>query len=274
MELEKYGKWALVTGGSTGIGFAMARIAASQGLDIILVARRAELLARAQTKLQDEYKVQVKTIALDLADETSMDKLFEETGELDVGLLIPNAGAELSGLFINSPLEANKRLLRLNAEAPMALIHHYGRKMAAKGRGGILLVASGFGYQGVPYIANYSASKAYVLSLGEALNFELGKFGVDVSVISPGLTKTAMTDHAAIDFGKLPATSMSPDVVAATGLNALGRKATVVPGFANKLSIWSNRWFSRSFSVKIFGTLIHKAIREERRSELLSLRKL
>ena len=163
MKFEKYGKWALITGGATGIGFAMARKAASHGLDITLVARRTALLEQAQANIQSEYKVKVKIIALDLADESSIDRLFEETRNLEVGLLIPNAGCDLSGLFINSSLESNKNLLRLNIEAPMALIKIYGRMMAAKGRGGILLISSGFGYQGVPYIANYSATKAYIL---------------------------------------------------------------------------------------------------------------
>lgn len=272
MKFKKYGKWALITGGATGIGYAMAKQAASHGLDIILVARRTELLDQAQANIQSEYKVEVKIIALDLADESSIDRLFEETRNLEVGLLIPNAGSELSGLFINSSLESNKNLLRLNIEAPMALIHHYGQMMAAKGRGGILLISSGFGYQGVPYIANYSATKAYILSLGEALNEELGQFGVDVTVLSPGLTKTAMTDDAAIDFGKLPVSSMSPDAVAIIGLCALGRKPTVVPGFTNKFSIWMNRFMPRSFPVRLFGLLVHKAIRAEKRNELLTVR--
>jgi short-subunit dehydrogenase len=272
MKYERYGRWALITGGATGIGFALAKQAASHGLDIILVARRTELLEQAQAIIQNEFKVKVKIIALDLADESSMDKLFEETRNLEVGLLIPNAGCTLGGLFINSSLENNRKLLRLNIEAPMALTHHYGQLMAAKGRGGILLISSRFGYQGVPYVANYSATKAYILSLGEALNEELGKFGVDVTVLSPGLTKTAMTDDAPIDWKKMPASSMSSDAVAEVGLRALGSQPTVVPGFTNKLSIWANRLMPRSFPVKVIGLLLRKAVNEEKRIELLGLR--
>lgn len=268
---NKYGQWALVTGGTAGIGLALAKQAASQGLNIILVARRVDLLAQTQKAIQDQYQVKVKIIELDLTLDSALDKLFEETKNLDVGLLIPNAGIELNGLFINSSLEENRKLLRLNTEVPMALIHHYGRKMAARNKGGILLISSGFGYQGVPYIANYSATKSYILTLGEALNVELKNYGVDVTVLSPGLTKTAMTDNSTIDFDKLPVLSMSADMVAGIGMQALGKKSTIVAGFVNKFYIWLNRLVPRSVPVKLFGFLIRRAIRKDYKAKLLSL---
>lgn len=268
---NKYGQWALVTGGSTGIGLALAKQAASCGMNIILVARRAGLLAQAQDAIQGQYKVKVKIIELDLTTDTALDILFNETKNIDVGMLVPNAGIELNGLFINTPLEANRKLLRLNSEVPMALSHHYGRMMAARNKGAILLVSSGFGYQATPYIANYAATKAYILALGEALNVELKEYGVDVSVLSPGLTKTSMTDGSTINFNKLPVFSMSPDVVARIGFNALGRKATVIAGFLNKFYVWQNRLVPRSVPVKLFGILVRRAIRKEKRVELLSV---
>jgi len=117
-----------------------------------------------------------------------------------------------------------------------------------------------FGYQGVPMVANYSASKAYILSLGEALNVELKPLGIDVSVLSPGLTNTPMTQNMVVDFKKVPITSHQPEVVARVGLNALGKKATVVPGFINKFYAWENRLIPRSWPVKLFGFLIKRAM--------------
>ena len=268
---KKYGQWALVTGGSTGIGLELAKQAASCGMDIILVARRAEVLARAQEAIQVQYKVKVKVIELDLTEDAALGKLFDETKNLDVGMLVPNAGIELNGLFINTSLEANRKLLRLNSEVPMALSHHYGRKMVVKNKGAILFVSSGFGYQATPYIANYAATKAYVLALGEALNVEFKEFGVDVTVLSPGLTKTSMTDDSTINFNKLPVLSMAPDVVARLGFEALGSKASVIAGFLNKFYVWQNRFVPRSVPVKLFGMLVHRAIRKEKRVELLSV---
>ena len=266
---NKYGQWALVTGGSTGIGLALAKQAASCGMNIILVARRAELLVLAQKAIQDQYKVRVNIIELDLTLESALEKLFEATKNHEVGMLIPNAGIELNGLFINTSLEDNINLLRLNVEVPMALVHHYGRMMAVRNKGAIMLISSGFGYQAIPYIANYAASKAYILALGEALNVEFNEFGVDVTVLSPGLTKTAMTDCSTIDFNKLPVFSMTPVVVAKIGFNALGRKASVIAGTLNKFYVWQNRLVPRSMPVKIFGMLIRRAIKKEMRVELL-----
>lgn len=268
---DKYGQWALVTGGSTGIGLELAKQAASCGMDIILVARRAELLAQAQAAIQSKFKVKVKVVELDLTSDAALDILFEVTKNLDVGMLIPNAGIELNGLFINTSLQANRKLLRLNSEVPMALTHHYGRMMAARNKGAILLVSSGFGYQATPYIANYAASKAYILALGEALNVELKEYGVDVTVLSPGLTKTAMTDDSSIDFTKLPVLSMAPDVVARIGIRSLGKKASVITGLINNFYVLQNRFVPRSVPVKLFGMLVRRAIRKEMRVELLSV---
>lgn len=266
---KKYGQWALVTGGSTGIGFALARQAASSGMDIILVARRAELLMKAQKEIQDQYKVRVNIIELDLTSESALEKLFVATKNLEVCMLVPNAGIELNGLFINTSLEANIKLLRLNVEVPMALSHHYGRLMAERNKGAILFVSSGFGYQAIPYIANYAASKAYILALGEALNVEFKGYGVDVTVLSPGLTKTTMTEDSTIDFNKLPVFSMAPEVVAKIGFSALGSKASVIAGLLNKFYVWQNRFIPRSMPVKIFGMLVRRAIKKDMRVELL-----
>jgi hypothetical protein len=153
----------------------------------------------------------------------------------------------------------------------MALAHHYGRMMAARYKGAIMLVSSGFGYQAIPYIANYSATKAYILSLGEALNVEFREYGIDVTVLSPGLTKTSMTDNSTLNFNKLPVLSMAPDKVAMIGFNALGKKATVVAGFLNKFYIWQNRFVPRSMPVKLFGMLVRRAIKQEMRLELLNI---
>jgi len=268
---NKYGQWALITGGSTGIGLALAKQAASCGMDVILVARRAELLVQAQEAIQNQYKVKVKIIELDLTSDAALDSLFDATKNLDVGMLVPNAGIELNGLFIKNSLEANIKLLRLNVEVPMALAHHYGRMMAARNKGAIMLISSGFGYQAIPYIANYSATKAYILSLGEALNVELKEYGIDVTVLSPGLTKTSMTDNSTLNFNKLPVLSMTPDKVAMIGFNALGKKATVVAGLLNKFYIWQNRFVPRSMPVKLFGMLVRRAIKQEMRLELLNI---
>lgn len=255
----KYGPWALVTGASSGIGKSISEQLAQQGLNLVAVARNQANLDTLKNDLEAKYAIQVETIAEDLSKPGASSLIAEQTAGIDIGLLIANAGIENNGPFIDNDANDESHLLALNIVSPMQLSHIFARRFSERGRGGILLTSSLFGYQGVPYVANYSASKAYILSLGEALNVELQPLGIDVTVLSPGLTKTPMIDNMSVDFNKMPITSHTPDVVAKVGLSALGNKATVVPGLINKIYAWENRLIPRSWPVKLFGFLIKRA---------------
>ena len=261
--IEKYGPWAIVTGANTGIGKAIATELAARGLNIIAVARRQALLDKLQHELCRDYGAEVRTISADLTDPESISKIELLTSDLEIGLLVPNAGMELSGPFIHSSLEANERMLQLNVTAPMQMAKMFGAKMARRGHGGILFISSLFAYQGIPHVANYAATKAYILSLGEALHVEMKTHGVDVTVLSPGLTATDMPANMPINFAKIPVLSQTPGQVADTGIKALGRKATVVSGMLNKFYAWENRLLPRHFPVALFGFLIKRAFRKE-----------
>lgn len=129
----------------------------------------------------------------------------------------------------------------------------------------MIFVSSLFAYQGVPYVAHYAATKAYLLSLGEALHVELKPCGVDVLVLSPGLTTTEMTANMPVDFSKLPMVPQMPEQVARVGLRALGRKATVVSGIMNKMMAWENRLLPRATPVSLLGFLLGRAIKDDAR---------
>jgi len=260
---EKYGPWAIVTGANAGIGKSIATNLASRGINIIAVARRQQLLDELQVELSEDYGVEVRTLRVDLTDPESISKIELLTSDLEIGLVVPNAGVEMSGPFIESSLQANEHMLRLNVLAPMQLARVFGTRMAQRGKGGILFISSLFGYQGIPHVANYAASKAYILSLGEALYAEMKPHGVDVTVLSPGLTDTAMPANMPINFSRMPIFSQHPDDVARTGLNALGRKATVVAGLLNKFYAWQNRLLPRAFPVALFGFLIRHAFKKD-----------
>jgi len=260
---EKYGPWAIVTGANAGIGKSIATNLASRGINIIAVARRQQLLDELQVELSEDYGVEVRTLRVDLTDPESISKIELLTSDLEIGLVVPNAGVEMSGQFIESSLQANEHMLRLNVQAPMQLARVFGARMAQRGKGGILFISSLFGYQGIPHVANYAASKAYILSLGEALYAEMKPHGVDVTVLSPGLTDTAMPANMPINFSRMPIFSQHPDDVARTGLNALGRKATVVAGLLNKFYAWQNRLLPRAFPVALFGFLIRHAFKKD-----------
>lgn len=267
--VKKYGQWALITGGSAGIGLEFANQFASLGMNLVLVARRADMLAKAAEGLSQKYDVEVETIARDLTDDGAVEDIHEELTGKDIGLVVMNAGFEATGHFTKVPLERHATLEKLNIDVPMRMSRLFGEDMVANRRGGMIFLSSLFGYQGVPLVANYAASKAYILTLGEALNVELKPFNVDVLVLSPGLTETEMSAQMPINFDKVPMLASKPAQVVHSAINALGKKATVVPGVTNKIYAWENRLIPRSWPVKLFGFLLNNALSKSSRATLL-----
>ena len=258
---EKYGSWALVTGASSGIGKELARQLAQKGLNVVLVARREKLLNELANELALKTLVKTRVIALDLSKDGAVRELYDAVSELDIGLVIPAAGVDEMGRFLDKEYSSIDSMLRLNIQIPTEIAHTFGRKLAARKRSGIILVSSLFGYQVIPNFAGYAASKAYILTLGETLNVELARQGVDVLVLSPGLTDTPFSQSMDINLSKLPMIAQSPETVARTALTSLGHKPTVVSGLLNKIYAWENRFIPRSWPVKLFGFLIDRAIK-------------
>ena len=262
---DKYGDWALITGASSGIGLEFAKQLAQQGINLVLVARRETLLQRLGQQLEQQYGITTRSIAVDFAAEGAATHLAEQVHDLEIGLLIPAAGVDEMGQFLDKDYADLERMLTINVNAPTALTHTFGRKMAQRKRGGIILVSSLFAYQGIPNFSTYAASKAYILLLGEALNVELGAQGVDVLVLSPGLTDTPFSQAMDINFKLLPMIAQQPRSVARVGLRNLGRNASVVSGLLNKFYAWENRLMPRSWPVNLFGFLISNAIKSFKR---------
>lgn len=269
--VKKYGKWALITGGSNGIGLAFAKDLAAAGHNLILVARGQTTLEARAKELSDAHNVEVDIFPIDLTAPGATSELYELTKSRDPGLIFLSAGAETTGDFTVVSADAHRSLIDLNIQAPAELARLYGADMVKRGRGGIVFLSSLFGYQGIPLLANYSASKAYILTLGEALYVEMKPHGVDVLVVSPGLTDTDMPAKMPVNFNKLPITKHKPAKVARTALGALGRKPTVVPGLINKMYAFENRFMPRIWPTKLFGFLIRNAMHKDRKPELLNL---
>lgn len=260
----KYGQWALVTGASAGIGLEFSKQLAAQEYNVFLVSRDELRLKKAKSEIEISYDIKVEILALDLLSDGAAEKLNEATINLDLGLAVLNAGMEASGNYTRIPLEQHRNLHHLNTAVPMEMAHLFGERFIERKRGGIIFLSSLFGYQGVPLVSAYSASKAYILTLGEALNVEFKRFGVDVLVLSPGLTDTDMPANMPINFSKMPIPMMSTKRAVRIGLKALGRKASVVPGFINKFYAWENRFLPRITPTKLFGLLIRMAFKKER----------
>jgi len=248
-------KWALITGASSGFGMDFAHELAAQGDNLVLVARRVEPMQALGAELERAHGVRVKIIGMDLARAgVGAELLFRLDAEgIVVDTLINNAGYGLFGEFVDQPLQRTLEMLQLNMLTLTELTHAFGGAMARRGSGRILLVASIGGYQATPTYAAYSASKSYVLLFGEALHEELGPRGVTVTVLSPGITATEflkVSGQKATLYQRLVMMRSRP--VVRIGLRALARgRASVVPGWLNAVTAWSNRLMPRSVQRKV-----------------------
>ncbi|MEL6626356.1 MAG: SDR family oxidoreductase [Bacteroidota bacterium] len=228
--LEKYGPWAVVTGASSGIGKALAEEIAAIGLNLILVARRGKVLEGLADHLRQNQDVEVKVVAADLGTPEGLEAVRIISQTVEVGLFIPAAGFGTSGEFIFSSVEEEVNMLQVNCTAMLAQTHVFARRFADQGRGGIILFSSLVAFQGVPFAANYAATKAYVQTFAEGLGIELQETGVDVLAAAPGPVNSGFGGRANMQMGK----AMKPEQVAFPILYALGKRRTVFPGFMTK----------------------------------------
>ncbi|WP_310618493.1 SDR family NAD(P)-dependent oxidoreductase [Flexibacterium corallicola] len=259
---KKYGEWALVTGATSGIGAELAHQLAQRGLNLVLVARREDVLKENAEKLAHKYGVKAEYIAADLASAQGIEAVTAT--DKDIGLLVHAAGIETNGAFGKIDLEVQERMIRLNVLSTMQLAHHFARPMISRGRGGILLLASIVAHMPSPYFSNYAGTKSYVLNFGASLYGELKPKGVDVCILSPGMTETAMTEDNGVDWDKLPVSSMKPDVVAKAGLDSLGKKLSVVAGFRNQMTVGSAKFSPLSVAACLGGAVMKRAIRKDK----------
>lgn len=252
---SKYGPWAVVAGASEGIGASFAAQLAARGLNLVLVARRGEKLTELGSKLTAGYRVRTRSLAVDLAYAGGPAVVADQTGDLDVGLLVFNAAFSVVGPFFEQPLEEHYREVDLNCRAPMAMAYLFGKRMLARGRGGILLMSSLSAFHGTPLVSNYAATKAYNLLLGEGLWDELRAQGIDVSTCCAGATETpafVASKPRSPRFISVPV--MKPDAVVSEALAALGRKPSIIPGWQNRLSSFlMRRAISRRIAIRLMG---------------------
>jgi short-subunit dehydrogenase len=248
---KRYGPWALVAGASEGIGAAFARELARRGLDLVLVARRPEGLAAVKREIADLAAVEVRCIPLDLARADAAALLERELADLDVGIVVCNAALAPAGTFLEIPLDEQLAAIDVNVRGPLALAHRFGRRMAERGAGGIVLMSSLTAFQGSPFVATYGATKSFLLTLAEGLWLELAPRGVDVLAVCAGATRTPRYLERA--RGRAPG-ELEPDPVAREALAALGGGPLVIPGRVNRLaSLLMRRLLPRRATIRIMG---------------------
>jgi short-subunit dehydrogenase len=252
---SRYGPWAVVAGASEGIGASFARKLAERGLNLLLVARRAGPLEECARRLRREHRVDVRTLSLDLGANDVVERLDAAASSLDVGLFVYNAAYSPIGAFIDIEVEHHVNAVAVNVLGPLRLSHHFGRRFAERGKGGIILMSSMSSIQGTAMVANYAATKAYDKILAEGLWYELREQGVDVLACIAGATLTPSFEGSTDRRPKNGlAKPMKPDDVTEQALHDLGRRPSGISGRRN-------RWAS---------VLLGRLLRREQAIEMVS----
>lgn len=249
-------KTAIITGASSGIGEEFARQLAQSGFDVVLVARRRD---RLET-LAKEISGNASIIEADLSTPAGVAAVQDRIAKGDVEVLVNNAGFGTNGEFVDMPLERELEEIDLNVRALTQLSHAALGPMKARRSGTIINVASTGAYQPVPYMSTYAATKAYVLSFSEGIHEEAKAYGVKVTCLCPGGTRTEFQQVAGVDEKSLPRAGwMMPDAVVKAALTgAKAGRGIVVPGIMNKATANLGRVLPRSAVRKIAGRMFKK----------------
>ncbi len=252
---QHYGPWAVVAGASEGLGAEFVRHIAARGVNVVAIARRAEVLRALAVEISEAHGTLVRDLALDLADASATRTIREATADLEVGLLVYNAAVSVIGPFLERPVERHRQELEVNCVRPLELLHHFGAPLRERGSGGLLLMSSLAGSQGSPSIAHYAASKSWSRVLAEGLWYELADAGVDVLACCAGATRTPryLADRSEDSHSSF-VPEMEPRDVVVEAFAALGRTPSMIPGLANRLaSFLLQRLLPRRTAVSLMG---------------------
>ena len=236
---ERYGGWAVVTGASAGIGEAFARACAREGLSVVLVARRRDRLEALAAELQEKDGIETRVVELDLAQSDAPGRLVTAVADLDVSVLVNNAGFGLQGRFEGLDLGRLEDMVHVNCMVPMVLTHCMLPAMIERGKGAVIVVGSAAGRQPLPLHGVYSATKAFDLFFAESLAVEVESQGIDVLVVEPGTVETEFQQAS----GQLDHPGARVQDVVDTAFEALGRQSSVIVG-------WKN-WLRANFATRI-----------------------
>ena len=236
IDKKQFGPWALVTGASSGIGKEFARQIAASGINIVLVARREDLLKEVGVEFSKRYGVEHRVVVLDVSREDFIGQLASATDDLDIGLVVSNAGTGNPGEFLKIDRGELENLLRLNTLAHLDIAHHFGRRLARRGQGGLLFVGAMGADKGLPYMANDGGAKAYVQSFSEGLHVELKPLGVHVTVLPPGPTDTPVIAKLGLTPDTMPMKPMAVEQCVSEGLKALQEnRSMIIPGRLSRI---------------------------------------
>ncbi len=260
---QKYGNTALIAGGSEGIGAAFAERLAAEGLDLILIARRIQPLNELASSLETRYKIRVRCISCDLSDADAGKQVEEAVRGEEISLMVYNAAMSYIGPFINNSQEHHLQMARANMLTPMTMLHIFGEKMVARGKGAIVLMTSMAGLQGSGNLSVYAATKAFARILGEGLWYEWKSRGVDVMSCCAGATSTpGYINSRPGKSGILAPRVLAPEEVADECLSKLGKKPFYITGRGNRIAYFiMQHIIPRKTAIKIMGDTTAKMYR-------------
>jgi uncharacterized protein len=235
---EKYGPWALIAGGSEGIGASFARKIAQQGVNVVVLARKPEPLAQVAQQIRQSSKAQVRTASVDLSAPDLSDRVRELTADIEIGMVVYNAGAESKMVpFLDRPRDELMRMIGVNVTGPTMLLYDMASRMRARRRGGIIVVGSMAGFAGGSRMAVYTAGKAYEQMLTETLWWELKPSGINVLMLVAGTTKTPAMARMGLKLEGTGQPVMESDQVAQEGLDNLENGPTWAAGEHNRAAM-------------------------------------
>ena len=252
------GKWALITGASAGIGWALAEQLATGGTNLVLTARRADRLQKLAAELSAKHQVQAEVFVADLVRPEAPAEIYAFTTRknIEIELLINNAGFGAFGYSHEVPVEKLLDMIQVNCSAVVHLTRLYLPAMVARSHGDVLIVGSTASFQAVPFLAVYAATKSFDLLFAQAVAEEVREFGVRVCALCPGSTETEF-QQVAQEPDRPMRVAETADKVARVGLEALARgKSYVVSGAMNRLLLESERLAPRGFVVKMAAKMM------------------
>lgn len=251
---DRYGTWALVAGGSEGIGAAFATALAEQGVHLLLVAEKPAPLERFAQTCASRFGVEARALVADLSEPTALERVTRAALELPLGILVCNAAAVPFGPFVRVSREEKLRALDVNCRAPLWLIDALAPGMIERGRGAIVLMSSMAGRQGSALFSTYAATKAFDLVLAESLWDELRMSGVDVLGVCAGATRTPGWERSGAAPTTLAPPVMEPEAVVREALASLGRAPSIVVGRSNRVASWiMERLLPRRVAIELLG---------------------
>tara|TARA_E500000305_G_scaffold75550_1_gene61283 strand:+ start:33694 stop:34533 length:840 start_codon:yes stop_codon:yes gene_type:complete len=227
---KKYGPWVLIAGASHGLGAVFARQLASLGLNCVLLSRRPAVLEALKKELESDYGVEALVIGVDLMTEDAVATIIDQVGDREIGFLVYNAGAPpLTEAFLKVSADDWEGFVRMNTSTVYRCCHHFGSQMIERGRGGVILVGSHAAFGGTKKLSLYTATKGFMLNLGESLWAEWKDLGVDVLNLVIGSTDTpTMREHMAAHGVTAPEGLPTPEEIIPLGLAQLGDGPSLV----------------------------------------------